>query len=146
MVWAPRMVALRPEAQTLLTVVATTPSERPAPMAHWRAGAWPRLETSRGVLVFWTAFEGLTRQRHCRRGQGLLCGEDIAVEDLLDIFGLDLGDAFDGSWDEGQQLVSGAGMVYAGMQGCRDIPLMAWEPSWMALRLERELYIREERR
>ena len=44
-------------------------------------------------------------------GAELLCGEDIAVEDLFDVFGLDLGDTFDGGWDE-QQLVSGAGACW----------------------------------
>ena len=37
-VWAPRIMALRLEAQTLFTVVATVLSGRPALRAHWRAG------------------------------------------------------------------------------------------------------------
>ncbi len=43
MVCAPRMIALRLEAQTLLTVVHTVEVGRPAPMAHWRAGFCPKL-------------------------------------------------------------------------------------------------------
>lgn len=43
MVWAPKMTALRAEAQTLLTVVQTVLSERPAPSAHCLAGFWPLL-------------------------------------------------------------------------------------------------------
>jgi len=42
-VWAPRTIALREEAQTLLTVVQTIEFGRWAPRAHWRAGFWPRL-------------------------------------------------------------------------------------------------------
>ena len=34
---------LRPEAQTLLTVVQTVEEGRPAVRAHWRAGFWPTL-------------------------------------------------------------------------------------------------------
>src|ERR1017187_9469736 len=36
------MTAFRPEPQTLLTVTAPTESGRPAKMADWRAGFWPR--------------------------------------------------------------------------------------------------------
>ena len=36
-------MAFSEEAQTLFTVVQTVESRRPAPRAHWRAGAWPRL-------------------------------------------------------------------------------------------------------
>jgi hypothetical protein len=43
MVCAAKMRALTLEAQTLLTVVQTTDSGRPAPRAHWREGFWPRL-------------------------------------------------------------------------------------------------------
>ena len=42
-VWVPRMMALREEAQTLLMVVQIVEVGRPAVMAHWRAGFWPRL-------------------------------------------------------------------------------------------------------
>lgn len=42
-VWAPMIRALTEEAHTLFTVVQTTDSGRPAPMAHCRAGFWPRL-------------------------------------------------------------------------------------------------------
>ena len=42
-VWAARTMAFSEEAQTLFTVVQTVASGRPAPRAHWRAGAWPRL-------------------------------------------------------------------------------------------------------
>ena len=38
MVWAPRMMAFRPEAQTLLMVVQTTEGGREALMAHCLAG------------------------------------------------------------------------------------------------------------
>ena len=44
MVWAPMMSALIDEAHTLLMVVETTDSGRPAPIATWRAGFWPRLQ------------------------------------------------------------------------------------------------------
>lgn len=37
------MIALRPEAQTLLTVVQTVASDKPPAIAHCRAGFWPRL-------------------------------------------------------------------------------------------------------
>lgn len=43
MVCAPRIIALRLEAQTLLTVVQTTLLGRPAPRAHCLAGFCPRL-------------------------------------------------------------------------------------------------------
>jgi hypothetical protein len=42
-VCAPTISALIEEAQTLLMVVATVDSGSPAPIAHWRAGFWPRL-------------------------------------------------------------------------------------------------------
>lgn len=51
MFWAARIIALVPEAQTLLIVVEIVEGGRPAPMAHWRAGFWPRLEGSVSVLV-----------------------------------------------------------------------------------------------
>ena len=43
-VCAASTIALVPEAQTLFTVVQTVESLRPAVIAHWRAGFWPRLE------------------------------------------------------------------------------------------------------
>lgn len=43
MVCAPRMMALRLEAQTLLTVVHMTFVGKPAPIAHCLAGFCPRL-------------------------------------------------------------------------------------------------------
>ncbi len=43
MVCAPRMIALRLEAQTLLTVVHTVEVGRPAPIAHCLAGFCPKL-------------------------------------------------------------------------------------------------------
>jgi len=81
-VWAPRMMAFRPDAQTLLTVVQTVVSDRPARTAHWRAGAWPRLTGG--------------QRRGCgqRPGEGkggALGREDIAKEDLLDLLGVDAG-------------------------------------------------------
>lgn len=53
MVCVPRMMAFKLEAQTLLTVVQTVVSERPALMAHWRAGFWPKLwkRLAFGVLL-----------------------------------------------------------------------------------------------
>ena len=42
-VWAARTIAFSEEAQTLFTVVQTVESGMPAPRAHCRAGAWPRL-------------------------------------------------------------------------------------------------------
>lgn len=44
MVCVARIMALREEAHTLFMVVLGTVSGRPAPNAHWRAGAWPKLE------------------------------------------------------------------------------------------------------
>jgi hypothetical protein len=38
MVWAPRMTAFKPDAQTLLTVVQTVASDSPPSIAHWRDG------------------------------------------------------------------------------------------------------------
>lgn len=38
-----KITALRPDAQTLLTVVQTVEFGRPAPTAHCRAGFCPRL-------------------------------------------------------------------------------------------------------
>jgi hypothetical protein len=72
------------EAQTLLTVVQTVESLRPAPRAHCLAGFWPRLNYIRantsniGVLV-------------------ILRGENIAKEYFFDIFRLDAC-PFNGSW------------------------------------------------
>src|SRR5438270_303852 len=40
--WSARTTALSPEPQTLLIVVAPTCGGMSAPMAAWRAGAWPR--------------------------------------------------------------------------------------------------------
>jgi len=51
MVWVPRMMAFRPEAQTLLMVVQGTVSGRPAFRAHCRAGFWPRLWGKGGQAV-----------------------------------------------------------------------------------------------
>ena len=42
----PSMIAFMPEPQTLLSVVAPAEVAMPAPMAAWRAGAWPRLPGS----------------------------------------------------------------------------------------------------
>jgi hypothetical protein len=66
-------MALRPEAQTLLTVVQTVDWLRPAPIAHWRAGFWPRLETE------------IRRRADIFQGEYILCGENIAKEDFLDV-------------------------------------------------------------
>ena len=71
-VWAPRMIALMEEAQTLLTVVATVDSGSPAPIAHWRAGFWPKLEI---ISDCGGEVGGKV---------GSLCGENISEEDLLD--------------------------------------------------------------
>ncbi len=73
------MRALVPEAQTLFTVVQTVVSGRPALRAHWRAGFWPRLEKMCELLG--TSVVGM--EVDCS-----LCGENIAVEYLFDIFGL----------------------------------------------------------
>ena len=43
MVCVPRIMALRPEAQTLLIVVLIVEGGRVACRAIWRAGFWPRL-------------------------------------------------------------------------------------------------------
>src|SRR3569833_1298853 len=83
MVCAPRMMAFSADAQTLLTVVHTTLSGRPAPMAHWRAGAWPRLGRGRsgqlsvGVCVCVYVFPGGWIQ--LMRG---LCGTYLADRTL----------------------------------------------------------------
>ena len=61
----------------------------------------------------------------------LLCGEDIANEDLLNILRLQAG-AVDGSCAHVRQFVAEETIGF-------NIPLIAWEPSWIALRLEREL-------
>lgn len=45
------MIALAPEAQTLLTVVQTVDCLRPPAIAHCRAGFWPRLVTVRFILT-----------------------------------------------------------------------------------------------
>jgi hypothetical protein len=63
---------LREEAQTLFTVVAMTVLGMPAPMAHWRAGPWPRLM----AVSFWETLEAYRFY--------LPSGENIAEEDLLD--------------------------------------------------------------
>lgn len=80
------MMAFSPEAQTLLTVVATTASLRPALMAHWRAGAWPKLWACQLSLP------GYVRSESC-----LPSGEHIAEEDFLDVLGLDLRHPLDSS-------------------------------------------------
>ena len=46
------MIALAPEAQTLLTVVQTVDWLRPPAIAHCRAGFWPRLVTVRFILTW----------------------------------------------------------------------------------------------
>jgi hypothetical protein len=75
MVWAPRIMALIEEAQTLLTVVQTVESFSPAPRAHCLAGFCPRLEWVRFYLpIEWC---------------GILCGKDVAKEYFLNIFWLD---------------------------------------------------------
>lgn len=81
---------LVPEAQTLFMVVQTVESGRPALMAHWRAGFWPRLREERDIS------QG---QAECWMLVALLSGEDIAVEDLLDILGLQGWDSLKGSCD-----------------------------------------------
>src|SRR6516162_4826606 len=42
----PNMIAFMPEPQTLLIVVQPTDFGKPAAIAAWRAGAWPRLAGS----------------------------------------------------------------------------------------------------
>lgn len=65
--WAPMMMALREEAQTLFTVVQTVESGMPAPMAHCRAGFWPRLGEGELVTCGCRGERTLLRG-HCRRG------------------------------------------------------------------------------
>ena len=86
-VWVARMMDFRPEAQTLLTVVQTVESGRPAPMAHCRAGFWPRLD---GSVNVWGESGS--------QDLGLLCREYIAKEDFLDVFSLDRWDPLEGSY------------------------------------------------
>lgn len=75
-VCAPRMMAFTEEAQTLLMVVQTVESGRPAPRAHCRAGFWPMLGYVIGVAL-------------CVLRKDILCREHIAKEDFLNIFRLD---------------------------------------------------------
>lgn len=86
------MRALVPEAQTLLTVVQTVESVRPALMAHWRAGFWPRLET-----CYVSSLDGCGEEEMLGSS---LSGEDISVENLLDIFGLYGWYSLKGSWSD----------------------------------------------
>jgi hypothetical protein len=89
MVWAARAMALREEAQTLLTVVLTVVGGRPAARAHWRAGFWPRLDVVRCVL---------------RLRRGVLGGQHVAEEDFFDFAAVQAG-ALDGGFDDvGAQL------------------------------------------
>lgn len=96
MVWAPRMMAFNDEAQTLFTVVATTVLARPAPRAHWRAGAWPRLGKAGQSGQFCTQIGRVHRSDY------VLGGQDIAEEDLLNILRLDLGDPVNGGCGPGR--------------------------------------------
>jgi hypothetical protein len=85
-VWAPRIMAFREEAQTLFMVVAIVELGRPALRAHWRAGFWPRLEEGQRVERKEEGWLGGKRKRD-RLGIGcVLCGEHIAKEDFLNIF------------------------------------------------------------
>ena len=80
------MIALREEAQTLFIVVQTVESGMPALMAHWRAGFWPRLEN----LLY-----GVLAQE--ARIIGVLCRENIAEVNFIDLSRLDIGDSVQGS-------------------------------------------------
>jgi hypothetical protein len=91
--------------------------------------------------------------RGSSRGTDSLGREDIAKEDLFYIFGLDLGNALNGTcavletrsrvgWNA--RLLAEA--AAAGERGSVIAPLMAWEPSWIAVRLERELQAGNEKK
>lgn len=64
----------------------------------------------------------------------LLGGEDIAEEDLVDLVGRDLGHTLKSTWES---LVAG----FPSQGGVLIAPLIAWEPNWVALRLESELHV-----
>lgn len=99
MVWAPRIMAFRPEAHTLLTVVQMTDSERPAPRAHWRAGAWPRLcKANRQLAQFHAQQRATSQKRVLESLRHLLGRQDVAEKDLLDILRLDLRNTLNGSY------------------------------------------------
>ena len=57
---APIITALAPEPQTLLTVVAPAEVGSPAPMAAWRAGAWPTPPDSTLPMITSSTCSGLT--------------------------------------------------------------------------------------
>ena len=80
------MIAFVPEAHTLLIVVAIVDSDNPAPIAHWRAGFWPRLQ--------W-----VSRTANPMIDRSILCGQDISEKDFLHFFWLDLRYAFDSSYN-----------------------------------------------
>ena len=80
------MIAFREEAQTLFIVVQTIESGMPALIAHWRAGFWPRLDNS---------LQGVLAQE--ARKIGVLCRENIAEVNFVDLSRLDIGDSFQGS-------------------------------------------------
>jgi hypothetical protein len=69
----------------------------------------------------------------------LLCGENIAKEDFLDVFGLDLGDSLNGSCRQAMLVQAFSEVWFYGLMAVCDEPLIAVEPSWIALRLERDL-------
>ena len=87
------MMAFRPEAQTLLTPVQTTDCGRPAPIAHCRAGACPRLDIQCQILL-------LVLAGAYKKNIDLLGRQHVAEENLLYIFRLDLGDSLNGSYKE----------------------------------------------
>ncbi len=60
--WA-TIAACMPEPHILLRVVACTCSGRPAPMAAWRAGAWPRPADSTLPMMIWSIACGSTPAR-----------------------------------------------------------------------------------
>ena len=82
MVCAPRIMALRLEAQTLFTVVHTVDVDRPAPIAHCLAGFCPRLPQADELMIDWNGSREVPRD-------GSLCRDDIAEENLLHVLGID---------------------------------------------------------
>jgi hypothetical protein len=130
MVWAPKMTAFKLEAQTLLTVVQTVESWRPASRAHCLAGFCPRLPPSHhqhwrfssvgagDVRITLTSQTEHFRRRPLRHQKGrspppfqwqLQCNS--------------------------QHLNTCCRLTTNGWF----LPLIAWEPNWVADRLEREL-------
>jgi hypothetical protein len=122
-------MALAPLAQTLLTVVHTVDSGRPAPMAHWRAGFCPRLlqrqyPGKRQIMGSNEIDSRLTLQKaRCQRE--LLrpqCDSSLNVRQQLH------------SIEQGQQLKPAGNRQFSSIQAFPVLPLIACDPSCVAER------------